>query len=292
MALACGMPPLVQRPASFAFSCDANAVFRDVRWESWGGVTARGTGTLALVAGCIPNCDSAPRYHYSVRVVASEITHCGSRRVYGLITARLATPDFRGQRVLTSRLVNDPTMGCGSPVSATGPTAAKHPGFLGVVGLTVTTQSTGFGLPRSGVAVLRVIGGDAFDVAGIPVTPVSLLTDPTINGTKFTGLVIQAINGSTVGSAEQLDRMISAYSPGDTVTVTVYRVIAGSGRVEDYQVTLGVRPPQAGPAPAFATDPTAGICRGEASCGGRDNDPRDGECGVPGLVLCAVPKNP
>lgn len=30
-----------------------------------------------------------------------------------------------------------------------------------------------------------------------------------------------------------------------------------------------------------------GICHGEASCGGYDNDPRDGQCGHPGQVACA-----
>jgi membrane-associated protease RseP (regulator of RpoE activity) len=32
---------------------------------------------------------------------------------------------------------------------------------------------------------------------------------------------------------------------------------------------------------------TAGLCHGEASCGGYDNDPRDGQCGHAGQVACA-----
>ena len=61
--------------------------------------------TLSLAGGCVPDCASAPRYQYQARVVASEVALCGSPRVYGLLTAYLGQPDFRGDRVLRERLV-------------------------------------------------------------------------------------------------------------------------------------------------------------------------------------------
>lgn len=107
MASTCGQPPLLQRPATFSFSCDANVVFTHVRWQHWGEATATGTGTLYLIGNnCIPDCARAPRYRYPVRIVASQVAYCGSRRVYGLITAHLNTPDYRGQRTLSNRLVS------------------------------------------------------------------------------------------------------------------------------------------------------------------------------------------
>lgn len=40
-------------------------------------------------------------------------------------------------------------------------------------------------------------------------------------------------------------------------------------------------------ASAPATQTSAGLCHGETSCGGYDNDPRDGQCGHAGEVACA-----
>lgn len=105
MPARCGQPPLVQRPSVFSFSCDANVVFTSTRWMHWGESTATATATLNFPGDCIPDCASAPRYQYQARVVASEITPCGSRRGYGLLTAYLTQTDFRGDKVLRSRLL-------------------------------------------------------------------------------------------------------------------------------------------------------------------------------------------
>ncbi len=107
MATVCGEPPLQQQPSTFGFSCGGAVVFRGVRWKGWGGSTATATGTLWLEGGCVAKCAAAPVYWYSVRIVASQIALCPrSRRVYGLVTARLAAPDFRGERTLRNRLVS------------------------------------------------------------------------------------------------------------------------------------------------------------------------------------------
>jgi hypothetical protein len=98
MPAECGLPPLVQHPATFAFSCDGNVVFTDVHWQHWGEATATGSGTLSELAdGCTPDCASAPRDKYAVRIVASQIVLCGPRRVYSTITAYLNERDVRGQ---------------------------------------------------------------------------------------------------------------------------------------------------------------------------------------------------
>lgn len=98
----CGLPPLVQHPSTFAFSCDGNVVFMNVHWQHWGQATATGSGTLSELAdGCTPDCASAPRNHYAARIVASQIVLCGPRRVYSTITAYLNERDARGQNVLS-----------------------------------------------------------------------------------------------------------------------------------------------------------------------------------------------
>ena len=120
VATTCGEPPFVERPAELSFSCDGNVVFKDVRWGTWGGAQAHGSGTLYLIGNeCVPNCAEAPRYQYPVRLVASEIAVCGSRRVYGLVTAYLTEPDYMGKRSLSNRLQR-----CESPEERA---AHKHP---------------------------------------------------------------------------------------------------------------------------------------------------------------------
>jgi hypothetical protein len=105
MPTTCGLPPLTQHPSTFSFSCDGNVVFKQVHWQGWGGRTATGSGDLYLIGNeCIPDCASAPFYVYPVRVVASQIARCGKRRVYGLVTAYLSEPDYRGERELSQRL--------------------------------------------------------------------------------------------------------------------------------------------------------------------------------------------
>jgi hypothetical protein len=88
MPLACGgAPPFAAHPKEFAFSCDGNVVFTNVRWTKWGAPVAHGTATLWLVTSCTPNCAQAPRHKYAAKLTASDIVYCGRRPVYDSVVA-------------------------------------------------------------------------------------------------------------------------------------------------------------------------------------------------------------
>jgi hypothetical protein len=77
-----------QHPSQIGLTCDSVDVIVAVRWRRWGDATAEASGTLNAAEGCTPNCAEAPRHHYAVTIVASDIGYCGTRRVYGTITVR------------------------------------------------------------------------------------------------------------------------------------------------------------------------------------------------------------
>jgi hypothetical protein len=81
-----GEPDWSQHPSSIGLTCDSVAIIVGLRWRDWGDATAQAAGTLDAAMSCTPNCAEAPRRHYAVRVVASDIGYCGARRVYGEIT--------------------------------------------------------------------------------------------------------------------------------------------------------------------------------------------------------------
>ena len=62
----------------------------------------------------------------------------------------------------------------------------------------------------------------------------------------MSGDVITKINGTTIADSDGFISVISAYKPGDTVTLTV---LEPDHKIETVKVTLGNRP---------ATAPTAG----------------------------------
>jgi hypothetical protein len=97
MPSTCGLPPLVQHPHEFSFSCDENAVVTQAQWQHWGSPTATGSGTLNLVLSCTPNCASAPRHHYRVKIEATRITRCGQHRTYSRIVASILGRRPRGR---------------------------------------------------------------------------------------------------------------------------------------------------------------------------------------------------
>jgi hypothetical protein len=75
-----------QHPSQIGLTCDGVAIIVGLRWRNWDDASAQATGTLNAAVSCTPNCAEAPRRHYAVRVVASDIGYCGTRRVYGDIT--------------------------------------------------------------------------------------------------------------------------------------------------------------------------------------------------------------
>ena len=63
------------RPANYLMSCaDANASWKNVRWENWGLKTALGTGDL-YQNDCQPNCVSGRFRLYAAKVVLSAVTN-------------------------------------------------------------------------------------------------------------------------------------------------------------------------------------------------------------------------
>lgn len=80
-----------QHPTTIAFACDGTATAIGLQWRQWGSATATATGTY-VYASCTPNCAEAPRHRAAVTITASHIGYCGTRRVYGTITARFEPP--------------------------------------------------------------------------------------------------------------------------------------------------------------------------------------------------------
>jgi hypothetical protein len=52
--------PAQQRPARFDYNCDGTGVMADMKWTSWNGDGAEGTGTDSSVE-CKPNCAQGAR---------------------------------------------------------------------------------------------------------------------------------------------------------------------------------------------------------------------------------------
>jgi len=73
---------LVVRPTSVVLACaDANYGLTGLRWSSWGGSTARATGSVRA-NDCTPYCAAGHFHSYRARVVLDRRTSCGTVLVY------------------------------------------------------------------------------------------------------------------------------------------------------------------------------------------------------------------
>jgi hypothetical protein len=76
---------IAQRPATYPLSCgDGNIGLLKVKWTSFGGSSAKGTGSLA-VNGCDPNCAAGKTTRTSVTIVATKPKTINGKRTYSRI---------------------------------------------------------------------------------------------------------------------------------------------------------------------------------------------------------------
>jgi hypothetical protein len=78
-----GAQPLRERPSLIGLTCDPIAMVEGVKWSSWGGATAHGTGVYSvadLKKGT--SVAAAPRIKYHGTITASHIVTCGAKRIY------------------------------------------------------------------------------------------------------------------------------------------------------------------------------------------------------------------
>jgi len=76
----------VIRPKLLTLSCgDGNTVLKDLRWSSFGGSTARATGTFVMNT-CEPNCAAGKAVSFKVNVKATDARTCKrGLRVYNRV---------------------------------------------------------------------------------------------------------------------------------------------------------------------------------------------------------------
>jgi hypothetical protein len=76
-----------ERPRLLTLTCgDANAALSDLRWSSFGGTSAKATGTFEM-NNCTPNCAAGKFLKYPVSVQASGPRTCkAGLRVYNKLT--------------------------------------------------------------------------------------------------------------------------------------------------------------------------------------------------------------
>jgi hypothetical protein len=73
---------LVQHPKSVTIACgDGNYSLAKLAWMHWGDASATATG-VADVNDCKPYCAAGHFHTFAVRVAATKLTKCGSRRIY------------------------------------------------------------------------------------------------------------------------------------------------------------------------------------------------------------------
>jgi hypothetical protein len=97
-------PQWAQHPRAFSISCDGRILVRAVRWRRWGSPTARATASIGFET-CVPDCAHSPVHRYRATVVATALTGCGRRLVYGTVTVHYTA----GGR---HRKIPGPVQGC------------------------------------------------------------------------------------------------------------------------------------------------------------------------------------
>lgn len=76
----------VTKPKTLVISCaDHNYLLKGLKWSSWGGTSASGSGT-ASANTCTPNCAAGKFKSYPVKVKADQPRHCGKSVRYSRLT--------------------------------------------------------------------------------------------------------------------------------------------------------------------------------------------------------------
>lgn len=126
-------------------------------------------------------------------------------------------------------------MGYAIPISAASPIIAElmlketknkvaedERGFLGISGISVTSEvSSAYGMPE-GVYIAQVYEGTAADAAGLA-----------------KGDIITSFDGESVKSMDELQTLLEYYAKGDTVEMTVMTVGNGGYHSRTLNITLG-----------------------------------------------------
>lgn len=126
-------------------------------------------------------------------------------------------------------------MGYAIPISAASPIIAElmlketknkvaedERGFLGISGISVTSEvSSAYGMPE-GVYIAQVYEGTAADAAGL-----------------VKGDIITEFDGEKVSSMDELQTILEYYAKGDTVEITVMSIGNGGYRSKTVSITLG-----------------------------------------------------
>jgi hypothetical protein len=96
------------RPKLLTLACgDGNTVLSKLRWSSFGGASAKASGTLE-VNTCSPNCAGGKVVRYPVVVTAGSIRKCkAGLRVYNKLTLR-----FAGRAPKSASSLKNWTLGC------------------------------------------------------------------------------------------------------------------------------------------------------------------------------------
>ena len=96
------------RPKLITLTCgDGNTVLKGLSWSSFGGSTARASGTFEMNT-CEPNCAQGKDVSYPVTVKATSPRKCkGGMRVYNMITLQ-----FTGRSPSGSNDFKHWTLGC------------------------------------------------------------------------------------------------------------------------------------------------------------------------------------
>jgi hypothetical protein len=98
------------RPKTLTLACgDGNTVLSGLRWSSFGGKSARASGTLQMNT-CSPNCAAGKVVRYPVSVSAGDTRTCkAGLRVYDKLTLR-----FTGRAPSSTSGLKHWTLGCPS----------------------------------------------------------------------------------------------------------------------------------------------------------------------------------
>jgi hypothetical protein len=140
---------LAVRPKDLQMSGDASWIIDDVRWSSWGGSVAHGTG-VSDVDNCTPQCAGGKHLTVPSRITLSRIGLLGADEVYQCISVTSSgPPSFALQRAqqrycLTGASPLPP--GTAPPAGTTGPPTvsgtARAGGRLSCSGGSVTVNAT------------------------------------------------------------------------------------------------------------------------------------------------------
>ena len=110
--------------------------------------------------------------------------------------------------------------------------------YLGVSSLTIDGSLSGLNLPvSSGALVQSVQQGSPADKAGIQAGSISGQMDSG-ESVQIGGDIIQAIDGKTVATADDVGTLITGKKPGDTITIKLLR----NGKTVNVKLKLANRP--------------------------------------------------